>query len=563
MRKILLCFIVIFLVSCQNKIIISEEFNGNYEFEKFLDKQYYGEEKTDSKFPSKNDTYIPYFNPKEYTLENYAEVVKGLQNTLNQLETFDISTMNNSQYYTYLTYKDYINQQIFEYSNPYFDSLFSSTGGVIDYVISTFVDYDFSYNDSIDLYIKQLTEVKDYLDSAISFSKLQAEKGYALTDSEIDVARSEIYNFISKVEDNVLITTFENNINENENKKLDEVKEIVINEVLPAFKKVYDSLNDLKGYRKIEGGIAKFDNGREYYEQYLKYSTGIDKNLDEFYEFGYNKLLDLLEEIHNFYDENPDFVPKGYTGSLKDPEEIIEFFKSKYTSDMSKGPDVSYIVEYLDKSVADEGTLAYYSHPDFQYYYEDNLVKINPYIDDYLRLISTLAHEAYPGHLHQFTYFYSLNPHPIRSTFSNDGYAEGWAVYSEYNSLKYLDDLEENERKFYVLDDKINMIITALIDIGVNGYGWSKADTYDELSEIIYEEDVEGYYLHVCDNPFSMSSYAFGMLYMYDLLEKTKNELGDKFNIKEFNDLILNNGPRSFKIIENDLEIYIKNVKGE
>ncbi|WP_289445788.1 DUF885 family protein, partial [Klebsiella pneumoniae] len=48
-----------------------------------------------------------------------------------------------------------------------------------------------------------------------------------------------------------------------------------------------------------------------------------------------------------------------------------------------------------------------------------------------LHLYTTLAHEGYPGHLYQTTYYASQNPSPIRSLLNFGGYVEGWATYAE------------------------------------------------------------------------------------------------------------------------------------
>lgn len=66
---------------------------------------------------------------------------------------------------------------------------------------------------------------------------------------------------------------------------------------------------------------------------------------------------------------------------------------------------------------------------------KENVIYINQgHIPDDLDFYTTLAHEGYPGHLYQTTYFASTNPAPLRSLLNFGGYTEGWATYSEMMS---------------------------------------------------------------------------------------------------------------------------------
>ena len=59
-----------------------------------------------------------------------------------------------------------------------------------------------------------------------------------------------------------------------------------------------------------------------------------------------------------------------------------------------------------------------------------------------IRLFTTLAHEGYPGHLYQTTYYANTNPDPLRNLLNFSGYVEGWATYAEMCSY-YLSSLEK------------------------------------------------------------------------------------------------------------------------
>ncbi len=572
MKRMVLFLLVLAVTACNQRITVeetlseeenvAESFDGNYEFELFLDRQYYGDETNQGLSGETTEEF--YFDPDEFTLEYYNEVKEGYENILSELESFDVDTLNYYQYYDYFTYKDYLEKEIHKYSYPMYDSLFASTDGVVDYIILDFTEFDFSTGNASVNYIKNLKEVSPYLKSALNFTVMQAENGYFLTDNEADIAIEEINNFIAKEEDNELINVFVNNISSSvsdtrREKLIEEVNAIVKDDIIPTLKEVVETLETLKGHRASNGGLAGFIDGKEYYEVILQENSGLNSSMDEIYAIINEEVDKLIDEFDIFYSKYPYFESKGYQGTLREPKEIIEFFKNASVNDYPDRPEIKYVVDYLDESIADSSTAAFYLTPEYETYTETNVIRVNPASsEDLLGLIATLAHEGYPGHMNQFTYFYSLNPHPLRTYFNYDAYLEGWAMYSEYSSLDYLDDLDEKEKEYYILVNKLDQYLSAFSEVAVNGYNWTLDDLYNKFNYYFSGDTLSYYFKTACDAPTFMTPYAFGTIMMEKLLNKAKEQLQDKFNILELNKVILDNGPREFHLIEKDLDEYIE-----
>lgn len=90
---------------------------------------------------------------------------------------------------------------------------------------------------------------------------------------------------------------------------------------------------------------------------------------------------------------------------------ILTDLKSKIKNDFPDAPDVNYSIEYISDSLKDYASPAMYFTPQL-----DNLsvnsIYINPTESDSNTLYATLAHEGYPGHMYQMTYFTSMQSRP-------------------------------------------------------------------------------------------------------------------------------------------------------
>ena len=71
----------------------------------------------------------------------------------------------------------------------------------------------------------------------------------------------------------------------------------------------------------------------------------------------------------------------------------------------------------------------------------------------------------------------------------------------------------------------------------------------------------EELYEYVISMPAIYSRYGVGFVTFYNLREKAKEELGDKFDYVSFSDTILKNGPLPFNILEGAVNEYIDENK--
>ena len=498
-----------------------------------------------------------------------------------ELLEFEDADLTEDERFTFecLKYDTEISMRVYDYT--YLAEPFSPMSGAQESIPTAFEEYRFDDKQDVEDYITLINQVRDYFGKLIDFEYEKSEKGYFMSDDVADDVIEQCDEVIDK-NGSFICEVFEDNIDKLDflsDEEKDEFKaqnkEAVEEVVVPAYQDVKDCLEELKGTGKNDGGLCNFEGGKEYYEEYLfPVYSGSAKTMDEEIEVMDDRMDDLLMQLTSIYMSNPDayedYVEKNDNlYSVYDDmtaEEMIDMFQEDYMDDYPIDGKIPYEVDYLSDSISKikDTTLAYYNicpidNPDY------NRIKVNSINQD--GLFNTLAHEGCPGHMFQFWYFRNTNPNPGRTLDSNLGYVEGWAVYTAYNATLECDFLgkEENAKVLASLD-KINTdmgyLAQARIDVGINYEGWSVEDVEDYLEEKGFNKDVaEDIFVTSIGNPGVYFSYTTGYYEMEELRNKAEEELGSKFEAKEFHKAILDAGPCQFEMLEKKVDKYIEENK--
>lgn len=152
------------------------------------------------------------------------------------------------------------------------------------------------------------------------------------------------------------------------------------------------------------------------------------------------------------------------------------------------------------------------------------------------------AHEGRPGHELQFSAMVEHGVSLARSLFAfNSVNVEGWALYSEFMMAPYEPaggqmiqlQLRLLRAARAMLDPMLNLgLITRerAHDILVNDVGLSEAFAREELDRFTFR------------SPGQATAYFYGYSRILELRAHTQIALGDKFNLKAFNDFIIGQG---------------------
>lgn len=502
----------------------------------------------------------PEVNIGDASWDDYEDSVEDCDEYLKKLQSFDYDSLSETEQKDYRTIAFYLERNKELNSYPYFDWAFNSAEGVIDNLLTTFTEFVFYEKEDIDDYLATLASVPAYLDQCLENTKKQAAKGYFLTDAMLKATEDAIEKFVDKKDDNELIKIFDENIDAFDGLSTEEKEaykkknqEIVLNAYIPSYEKVAEELQKLKGSRKADYNVSSLDGGSEYYAALARYKTSIDADVEtildictQYIEKSVDELYDIMQNHSEVTEETLDF---------DSAEDVLSYLEGHLDA-FPVLDKVYYNVQYLDPSVANDSIVAYYLSPPVDDM-RDNVIKINgDNVSDVIDLYTTLAHEGFPGHLYQTNYYIQQQPSLLRTQLTMMGYQEGWGMFAEGQAL-HVSGLSEYASEYQKINIELNYVLSAAVDLGVNGLGWSTKDVSKYLDRLdLNSSFAKDLYDFATLQPGTILPYGVGIA-MFELLEnKAKNALGNDFDQKAFNEVLLNDGNRPFEVVEDDVNAY-------
>jgi len=517
-------------------------------------------------------------HPENYGISDY-EVTLGSYKTedldatteyidlLNKLKEFNRNELSETQQVTFDELLEYFQTEL-EYSDLYmfFTQLTPTTGIQVNLPI-VFAEYSLDDKKDIDNYINLLTQTDRYFGELMDFEKLRAQKGMFMEDSIADKVIDQCETFLKNTDDNYLIATFDERIASVQgltDKEISDYKkantDAINNHVLPAYTLLIEGVKALKGTNKYAGGLCNYPNGAKYYEYLLESELGWSKSVDEL-DALLDKYINLsMLQMSTLLAKDSTLLDKAdsFSFSLTDPKEILTALSGQIKKDFPDPPAVNYEIKYVDKSLEDYSSPAMYFLPQLDNYTK-NAIYINKNNSDVSTLYSTLAHEGYPGHMYQSTYFVSLNPSPIRILLRPGGYLEGWASYCELYSYT-LPDTNSDLNSLMQANYEAVLMLYSKVDLGINYYGWNLDATTKFLTKYGFSDPsvAKEMYEAMIAEPCNYPKYSIGCIAFMELKNTAQTALGDKFNAKDFHKFLMDLGPVQFDIVEQKLQLWIK-----
>ena len=498
----------------------------------------------------------------DFSEEYEEESFKELRDMLKKLDEFDRELLTEEQQLTYDIMRTYGEDTLKTKGFRLYYDYLSPTNGVQSYLPTLLTEYKFYKEQDVSDYLDALGLFPDYFADLIAFAKEQADAGFFMPDFEADKVIDQCQQFMADPETHYMIDSF--NLRLDETDFLSEEDKVVYREenehliqdvVIPAYGYLAEELGKLKGSGKNDAGLYYFDKGREFYELLVRDSTGSDKSVKEIENMILDKMQTDLETIWNMALDGDAFDRMmDCPVELDDPYEVLNLLKDGIARDFPVPDELPFEVNYVPACREEYMNPAYYILPPIDYL-ENNVIYINnAHSTDDIEQFVTLAHEGFPGHLYQTTYFYGKNPSAIRKLFGFSGYSEGWGTYAEVYAYR-LAGIDDTMILLNELNKSYSFALYCLADIGINYEGWTFEDTQDFLG--VDEETCREVYEILVEEPALYLAYYGGYLEFVELREKAEEALGEQFDLKEFHTFLLDVGPAQFEIIEDRLDKWL------
>ncbi len=554
-----------------------EEKTVQGEFETFLDELY-----LDAMSYSMVSTHFDLHNPEaigitefdtiwgEDFLESYESALDDDKELLATLKEFDYDALTYDQQLIYDTLYAYAENSCTLDTYYYFSEPFSPSSGVQFELNLILSEYAINDKDDLDDYVEVLKSCDEYVDELLEYEKWRANNGYALTDSAIDDVIEQCQDILAADEPAFLpvIRDVVDSCDFLSEAEKTAYKETITTEATanftPAYQNIVSTLKSLKGSRKTEGGLCNYDNGSEYYEALIRLYTGSAKDIDTLIDTIDSAVSSTLLKYYSISLRDPD-VQNKISGQLtyakSEPDEILAYLMEMLESDFPTPVCRDYSLKYVAESMESSSNPAFYLVPPYDNY-THNIIYVNNNEEyDSMDLFPLLAHEGTPGHMYQNNYFLSLNPNPVRTLLGFSGYAEGWAQYVENYSYKW-SGLEESVADMLVANGDFGFALYCRVDIGVNYEGWDVDDIEEYLSQYLTDISFsEELYELFINDPGVYLQYYVGYLEILELRDTAEEQLGDKFDIKEFHRFFLEVGPTYYDIILTRMNMWMQEQK--
>ena len=176
---------------------------------------------------------------------------------------------------------------------------------------------------------------------------------------------------------------------------------------------------------------------------------------------------------------------------------------------------------------------------------ESSLREYNEWILQILNI-----HEAIPGHYAQLVYA-NRSPSLVKSLFGNGAMVEGWAVYGERMMLE--NGYGDNAPEMWLMYSKWNLrsVTNTILDYSVHVLGMQQPEAIDLLVRQAFQtrQEADEKWRRVTLTSVQLTSYYSGYEQIMALRERRKQQLGERFNLKEFHDQFLGYGNAPVKMI--------------
>ena len=172
-------------------------------------------------------------------------------------------------------------------------------------------------------------------------------------------------------------------------------------------------------------------------------------------------------------------------------------------------------------------------------------------------------HEAIPGHHFQIAIQQELTNIPKFRRFGGEtAYAEGWALYTETMG-KELGVFTDPYMYFGGLQGELWRAIRLVVDTGLHDKGWSREQViqYMRDNSAVSETDAIAEAERYMAIPGQALAYKVGQMKIRELRTRASNELGNKFDVRQFHDQVLKDGSLPMSVLESKIDRWIASKK--
>jgi len=354
-------------------------------------------------------------------------------------------------------------------------------------------------------------------------------------------------------------------------------RESIAKDVVPAMRKLRAFIVDeLEPKAPAEGALRNYPGGAKVYDFLVRSRTTTSLNAKQVHEIGLREMASIRAEMEgvmrdvnfngtfaqfiDYLDNDPKFF---YT----DGEDLLAGYRSigkrldgelpRYFAELPRVPwTVRAIAAFRGPDAAE-----YYDNPPQDGsrpgYFNANVVGIKQ--KPKWGMATLTAHEAVPGHHLQTARAQELKGLPkFRRYEWYIAYGEGWALYAE-SLAREMGIYDDPYTLFGHLQSRAFRAARLVVDTGIHSMGWTRQQAIDYMVERtgMSRNEITAEVDRYVSDPGQALGYMIGALKFQELRAKTKAKLGDKFDVRRFHNVVLDNGPLPLDVLEKVVDEWV------
>jgi uncharacterized protein (DUF885 family) len=325
-------------------------------------------------------------------------------------------------------------------------------------------------------------------------------------------------------------------------------------------------------------GWSQTSGGETGYAYFARLYTTTEMTPQEIHELGLKEVARIRAEMErikaatNFTGSLPEFFVYLRTDPrffYKTPEELLEGYRAlakRVDPELIKVigtlPRLPYGVRPIPDAVAPNTTAAYANQgaPDGSRpaYFFVNLYR--PEMRPKWEMLALTLHEAIPGHCLQASRAFELGTLPAFRRYAGfTAYVEGWALYSESlgEDMGLYDD--DPYSRFGRLTYEMWRAVRLVVDTGLHAMHWDRDRAIKYFMDNAAKPalDVTNEIDRYISWPGQALAYKVGELKIKALRDRARSRLGDRFDLRAFNDRVLETGPVPLQVLETQVDAWI------
>ncbi|MFB0611925.1 DUF885 domain-containing protein [Aurantiacibacter poecillastricola] len=461
-----------------------------------------------------------------------------------------------------------------------FDQMNGAQSGIPAFLINT---HAVQTEDHARDYIERIRGIAPLLDTLIATSAERANEGVMPPDWVYPYVLSDIRNILDAGTDNAVLEDFRGKVAELDLGDAAEAALIADAEAAwqaqaePAYRRLLAEIERQQAMAPDEDGIWRFAEGAQYYDALLEYYTTTQLTADEIHNIGLREvdriqgeMRDIMEEVgyegtlqefFEFTRSDPRFYHTSREDYLAEVDEVMSAMEARLPDYFITLPQFDLQVKAVEAFREQSAGKAFYQSPapdgsrPGTYYV--NLYDLNSMSRNELEALA--YHEGVPGHHLQRGIQTGLGElPPFRRYGGFTAYTEGWGLYSEELG-KDMGFYTDPYSDFGRLQMELWRAARLVVDTGIHSKRWSREEAIAYLQENTPNPEgdirkaIERYIVY----PGQATAYMIGKLKIMELRERARAAFGDDFDIRQFHELVLANGPVPLSVLEEQVDAWI------